>query len=132
MGIFGREVYAVVGRQTGHEYPRDAPCPQVGAKASGAAVAIVEKRAVAVQVWVSAFAEDGFHAVEVQARMQRCARRALHAVVGPQALRQALPRYLAKERLAGMGTGKAAVPSRMPVLGSYHQVEARLQLIKQR
>ena len=45
------------------------------------------------------------------------------------ALGQALPLNLAKQLLAGVSAGKAAVPGRMPVLGGYHQVEVRLQVI---
>ena len=90
---------------------------QPGGELRVVALAVVAEGAVAVGVFIHAFAEDGGDAARIQRRMQRGAIAARNAVFRPQGLREAVQGDVVKRLFAGVGAGEALVSGGVPVLG---------------
>ena len=86
-GIQRGVIHAVVARQAGHEYFRYLAAAQVVGQTGAFAVAIVKKRAIAINFHVGAFAEDDFYPGRIEGGGQLGAGIGLGAVVGPMLLK---------------------------------------------
>src|SRR6185312_10723525 len=69
-------------------------------------------------------ADHQLRPVNSQHRMKPGARRALHAMIGPQRLLSVQHGDALKRRRTRMAGGEGAVTWRMPILGQHHMVEA--------
>src|SRR5438445_7749550 len=126
------ELHAVVGGETEHVGLGRSASLEVVAQARRLALAVVEEPAVAVDARVGPFAEDRLHAVHLQLRRKRSARRPLHAVVRPEDLLKTAQLDEVAGLAAGMAGREASVACGMPVLRRDHQIEPGLQLVRDR
>ena len=130
--IQGCELDAVVGGQTEDVSFRYAGLLEVEIQPSGLAVSVVEEAAVAVNRRVRAFSEDLSHAARIEIRCEGGPNSVLNAVNGPQCLLQSIQIDHISGCFARMTRGKAGVIGWMPILRSYDQIEALLNLIGER
>ncbi len=86
---------------------------------------VIKKSAVAVDQRILALMKNGLYCLAVQQRMKRRAVGILHAVIGPEGLRQAVELPLAV-RFCLMLTGEAPVVRRVPVLACEDRITTGL------
>lgn len=116
-GIHDAEVNAEIRCKSGNVYIRHAEGAQVVGEVGVMAAAVVVESAVAVGMFVHAFAEDGCYAPRIQFGMEICAFATGNAVIRPEDLFQPMQFNDVKRFFAGMCGSKAFVPGRMPILG---------------
>ena len=125
------ELHAVIRRQAQHNQLGDLMVAQPRVQRRLLTMTVIKERAVAVDGWVFTFVEHRVDGLLVQQRMQLSAFRLLHAVIGPEGLRQPVQFALAV-RLNVVLAGKAAVVCRMPVLTRHHRFTTSFTPLNQR